>query len=136
MGEDCAERAGVIPPRRGRVVAVDTQPDLMDLINEGETMTNINLTEVLDLNIGPNDSDADTVRGYLTELLLTVWQEGEGFSGKRPFGNSSWEYELYTPLVKAGFVTGVLDGDGDLDTFDRAAADALIADAIRALGAS
>jgi hypothetical protein len=136
MGEDCAERAGLVVPRRGRVVEVaDTEPNLLDLINnKGVIMTDIDLNAVLDLNIGPNDADADTVRGYLIELLLTVWRESEGFSGKRPFGNSSWEYELYTPLVKAGYVTGVLDEDGYLDTFDRAGADQLISAAIVALG--
>lgn len=65
------------------------------------------------------DSDAGdglTVRGYLRELLLTLWEEGEGFSGKRPFGNSGWEYELYAPLVKSGFVSGELDEDGYIDS--------------------
>lgn len=53
------------------------------------------------------DSDAGddlTVRGYLRELLSTVWSEGESFDGKRPFGNSGWELDLLVPLAKAGFV--------------------------------
>jgi hypothetical protein len=44
MGEDCAERAGLVQPRRPRfpavrVEAADTEPTLFDLINEGETVT-------------------------------------------------------------------------------------------------
>lgn len=98
-------------------------------------MTDINPQQVLNLEIGDNDSGATTVRGYLIELLATVWDEGEGFSGKRPFGNSSWEHDLYVPLVKAGYVTGEVDEYGRLPSFDRAAAHQLIASAIEALGA-
>lgn len=53
------------------------------------------------------DSDAGsqlTVRDYFRALLSTLWEEKEGFSGKRPFGNSGWEYEVHTALAKAGFV--------------------------------
>jgi hypothetical protein len=53
------------------------------------------------------DSDAGdqiTVRDYFRLLLETLWDEGEGFSGKRPFGNSGWESDLLNPLALAGFV--------------------------------
>ena len=53
------------------------------------------------------DSDAGsqiTIREYFRELLTTLWEEKEGFSGKRPFGNSGWEYEVHIALAKAGFV--------------------------------
>lgn len=97
-------------------------------------MTDVTPQQVLDLEIGPNDANAATVRDYLIKLLKLVWEDGECFNAKRPFGNSSWAYELYQPLVKAGMVPGSLDEDGYLDEFDQPAADALIADAIRALG--
>ena len=67
------------------------------------------------------DSDAGnglTVREYLKKLLLTVWVEEEGFSGKRPFGNSGWKYELYKPLVKSGHLEGSFDEDGYLEDLD------------------
>lgn len=89
--------------------------------------------DVLNLSLPANDANAATVRDYLLALLRDCWRYGEGFDGKRPFGNSSWEYELYTPLVKAGFVKGELDSDGYLDSIDRAAADALVARAIESL---
>ena len=35
-----------------------------------------------------------TIKEYLKELLLRLWDECEGFSSKRPFGNSGWEWDL------------------------------------------
>lgn len=81
----------------------------------------------------PNDADAETVRDYLVVLLATLWTEQEGFSGKRPLGNSGWEFDLYLPLIEAGYVEGTFD-DGDIDDCDDAAADKLIHTAILALG--
>lgn len=47
-----------------------------------------------------------TIRQYLKTLLKTLWEEGEGFSGKRPFGNSGWEMTLIVPLVENEIVEG------------------------------
>lgn len=88
---------------------------------------------VLDCPMGHNDAQASTIRGYLKELLHQLWEHGEGFSGKRPFGNSGWEYEIYTALIAAGLVEGKLDSDGYLEEVDRDAADTLIASAIESL---
>ena len=57
---------------------------------------------ILDFELPENDAEAKTVREYLCRLLLKVWHEDEGFSGKRPFGNSGWTYELTEPLVEVG----------------------------------
>lgn len=65
----------------------------------------------------PNDAEAATVRDYLVKLLQLVWQDGECFDGKRPFGNSSWEYDLYRELGAAGMVTMTFDEDGYVDQF-------------------
>jgi len=81
-----------------------------------------------------SDLDQDiSIKGYLKKLLETVWSEGESFSGKRPFGNSGWEYDLYTPLVAGGFVEGELDADGCIKTVDKVAADTMIFDIITSL---
>lgn len=82
------------------------------------------------------DSDAGTnitIRQYLKELLKKLWNEGEGFSGKRPFGNSGWQYELYTPLIKAKFITGVFDENGYIEDCDTDLANTLILEAIEGL---
>lgn len=71
----------------------------------------INYSAVLKLRLEPNDAHAKTIRGYLEELLKRVWDQGESFSGKRPFGNSGWERELYDPLIEAGLMR---DGENDV----------------------
>lgn len=91
------------------------------------------MTDILALPMGENDADAETVGDYLVELLLSLWNQGEGFSGKRPFGNSGWEHELYYPLVKAGVIWGEIDGDGDLISYDFAAANEKIIEAIESI---
>ena len=74
-----------------------------------------------------------TIRAYLVELLRVLWTEGEGFSGKRPFGNSGWEFDLYAALVAGGAITGELDEDGYLVEYDKQAADKLIFEVIDSL---
>jgi hypothetical protein len=92
--------------------------------------------QILDTPMQPNDADAKTVREYLVALLAAVWGEGEGFSGKRPFGNSGWKWDLYEPLVRAGHISGEFDNDGYLSRFDDDKGNELIAAAIQALGVS
>jgi hypothetical protein len=86
---------------------------------------------ILDTPMPGNDADAATIRVFLLELLATLWQEGEGFSGKRPFGNSGWQHAVYQALVAAGHVDGIIDDDGWLDAVDERTADRLIARALR-----
>lgn len=83
--------------------------------------------QVLACPLPDNDAGAATVRDYLVSLVAKVWEENEGFSGKRPFGNSGWSWDLYIPLVEAGLVAGTVED------FDESAADGLIANAIEAL---
>lgn len=97
-------------------------------------MPNPTPAQVLDLPMDDNDSGTNSIRGYLVALLAELWQQQEGFSGKRPFGNSGWDWDLMRPLVKAGFIRGGLDEYGCLDDCDDAAGAALIAQAIAALG--
>lgn len=89
--------------------------------------------DILELPMGPNDADAKTVRSYLKSLLSELWRKEESFSGKRPFGNSGWQYEVYAALVKGGAVDGKFDSEGCIETVDAAAADVLIQEAIASL---
>lgn len=75
-------------------------------------------TSPLDVEMGENDAGAKTVRDYLIALLRTLLDEEEGFSGKRPFGNSGWMGDLQLAFVKSGHVKGKLDEYGYLDDFD------------------
>lgn len=88
---------------------------------------------ILDLPMGPNDADAVTVRDYLKALLSELWRKEDGFSGKRPFGNSGWQCEIHAALIKAGAITGKLDLEGCVEEADTAAGDILIQGAIDAL---
>lgn len=95
------------------------------------------LPAILALEFTSGDlSQTITVQGYLLALLAQLWEEEEGFSGKRPFGNSGWKYDVYGALVKAGVVTGVLDADGYVDTCDHDAADTVIRACIHSLSST
>ncbi|MFI7630238.1 hypothetical protein [Microbispora rosea] len=89
--------------------------------------------QILDTPMQANDADAATIRDYLIALLALVWDHGEGFNGKRPFGNSGWEWELYAALARAGHLDGKFDEDGYLDDVDDVTGRKLISEAIRAL---
>jgi hypothetical protein len=73
-----------------------------------------------------------TVVGYLQALLTTLWHEGEGFSGKRPFGNGGWELDVYKGFVEAKLIDGELDPEhGWLNDCDSEAGKALVLEVIK-----
>jgi len=91
---------------------------------------------VLDIPMYENDAEATNIREYFQRLLSELWLEGEGFSGKRPFGNSGWDYDLYSALVEAKAIKAKTDEDGNIEEMsprERAKANALILSAIEAL---
>ena len=65
----------------------------------------------LDVKFQSDDLGEVTFREYFHKLLQTLWYEDEGFSGKRPFGNSGWSWDLIRGLVATGLVPGRF-GDG------------------------
>lgn len=77
-----------------------------------------------------NDGDAETIGHYLSNLLVKIIDEQESFSGKRPFGNSGWIYELYIPLVNGNFIPGELDEDGSIAEVDYEEAEKLLIELI------
>lgn len=79
-----------------------------------------------------NDAEASTIGEYLIELLRTLWAEGEGFSGKRPFGNSNWELELYHALVMHEIIKGEII-DGYLESADEKEGYKIIKEAIQSM---
>jgi hypothetical protein len=91
------------------------------------------MPKILDLPLTHTDLGDVTLGAYLGTLLVTLWEKEEGFSGKRPFGNSGWKHDVYRGLVQAGFITGTIDEDGCLDMCDERAGDALILQAINSL---
>lgn len=72
---------------------------------------------ILSFRFNSMDHGEIAVREFLYLLLKTLWDEGEGFSGKRPFGNSGWEYGLLEAAGLAGaYEVNVSDlGDGEIE---------------------
>lgn len=73
---------------------------------------------ILDLELGRfHDAQGSTIRDYMKEMLTALISEGEGFSGKRPLGNSDWLAQLALPLIEAGIIAGVVE-DHCAEDFD------------------
>lgn len=92
--------------------------------------------EILQIPMAENDSRARTIGGYLTALLKKLWEEDEGFSGKRPFGNSGWNHDIAIALVEAKAIRGTIekeDGYTELTEYDETAMNKAILSAIKAL---
>ncbi len=58
-----------------------------------------------------------TIVEWLRKLLSTIWIEQDQFSGKRPFGNSSWSWDPVPALHQAGIVNCKVDEDGFIESF-------------------
>ena len=82
--------------------------------------------KLIDIPMAENDAEAKTIGEYLKKLFCELWGEGEGFSAKRPFGNSGWQYDIYAALIKAGVVDGELDEYGCVYDVDYGQADDMI----------
>ena len=91
----------------------------------------INNKGLLELVFYCDDLDRTlSIREYLKELLRKLWKEGEGFSGKRPFGNSGWEWDVAKPLIRFGVINGALDEDDYIEDIDTKAFNKLILELI------
>lgn len=89
--------------------------------------------QLLALPIIQTEVEVATLGEFFIELLSTLWRQGSGFSSKRPFGLSSWQYDVYKPMVEAGFLYGEFDDEGYLQDVDTDEADRMIEGAIRSL---
>lgn len=99
--------------------------------------TEITGAQVLCVPMQENDADAGTIREYLVALARNVWREGECFSGKRPFGNSCWQAEVYRALFEAELISGVKRDDyGWLEEADEVEGNRLIGLALVELSAA
>jgi hypothetical protein len=88
----------------------------------------------LDIEIYSNDLDQQiTLREYFKKLLTQLWIDEEGFNGKRPFGNSGWQYDVYTALIKHGIIPGKIDFFGYISEIDEVEAQQFIIKLIKEL---
>lgn len=73
--------------------------------------------EILNMAFKSTDLQKElTIRQFLKELLTTLFQEGECFSGKRPFGKSGWTYDMEKALINSGVIHGTFDEWGYIET--------------------
>lgn len=89
---------------------------------------------ILEIKLKQNDASAETIGDYLKTLLIKLWSDEEEFSGKRPFGNSGWQWTIYESLIENNIINGELDEDGFISTLsvdERKKADSLILEAIK-----
>lgn len=90
--------------------------------------------KILACRMVSNDAEAEDIRQYLYFLLTTLWIEEESFSGKRPFGNSGWQNDVYYSLVKEGILPGVWHEDEYYASgYDKCQADDMIIEAMMEL---
>lgn len=85
---------------------------------------------VLTAKVESMDLEETTIGRYFIELLYALWDREEGFSGKRPFGSSGWQYDIYASLIRNGYIEGELDSDGYVEDFDRDEAKEFVLDLI------
>lgn len=52
--------------------------------------------------LGVELPDGGSIREWFVAAMQALWEEGESFSGKRPFGNSGWDGEIEEAVVAAG----------------------------------
>lgn len=90
--------------------------------------------EILELKFESTDLGAEiTIKDFFKKLLTTLFEEGECFSGKRPFGNSGWDWDLKICLVKNGVVNGEYNSKYDDWDFDSEEVDKKIFELIKEL---
>ena len=65
--------------------------------------------KILMCPMGVNGAGARRVGEYILWLAAGAWRWEESFNGKRPFGNSGWQQEVYDALAREG----IIDGDED-----------------------
>lgn len=59
-----------------------------------------------------------TVRTLFKDLLDALIDEGDSFSGKRPFGDSGWDYDVAADLIDQDVLKGDVERDDDGDVED------------------
>ena len=111
---------------------VETYDELVKHIRNSVQGSDVG-NKILSCPMQDNNAEANTINQYLIALADSVWEQDESFSGKRPFGNSGWKYEIYEALARNGFIKCTLYDEGDIDDIDTAEGDKLISLAIETL---
>ena len=78
------------------------------------------------IKVNPDGYSPTTYRKLFKEILTTLFEEGEMFSGKRAAWNSDWQDRIVHPLIDFGYVKGTKDPETEEYEYD-------YADAVQAL---
>lgn len=74
-------------------------------------MTAKTTADALQVELTLPDGRTMTIKRYFLELLASLWNDGEGFSSKRPLGDGDWRGTLYCELAQNGFINCKFDDD-------------------------
>lgn len=81
--------------------------------------------EILELEFESTDlGETITIKEFFKRLLTTLFEEEECFSGKRPFGNSGWDYDLCICLAQNGIIDSDCQDKGGFTIWDYNSAEA------------
>ena len=97
-------------------------------------MTVEEFNKLSELRFYSNDLDDNvSIKTYIKEILKVLWLEPDDFNGKRPLGNSGWQFDLYKAMIKKNIIEGEVDDYGCVDSVNMTDADKLIIDYISIL---
>lgn len=91
---------------------------------------NMNYDDILDYQYSFEDAGVTCLRDYFYEILTTLWIRGEGFSSKRAFGDSDWQWQAYYCLAEAGAIKADFDSDWEEWEFSEEEAEKKVLDLI------
>lgn len=84
-------------------VAYFTNVDsVVRVIDEDQVTTDDNVVNMILDTVVVFDDDDDsvmTIGEFFHACMIRLWEEEDGFSGKRPLGGSGWSYEMREVLV-------------------------------------
>jgi hypothetical protein len=105
-----------------------TKADKSTIEKVNERILNENIKMFL---LSKPNSEHETVKEYLKELLYLLIDEEEYFNSKRLFGQSGWILDLVHPLVRLGIIKGNYDPEDDcIDDYSEKEAKVFILKAI------
>jgi hypothetical protein len=66
-----------------------------------EKLSKEKMEEILNYRFEARDIEVNlSIKDFLKTILKKVWKEEQCFDGKRPFGNSGWQQEIYDILIE------------------------------------
>lgn len=94
------------------------------------------IIEALNIVLDTDAGKRITIRQYLEAVLTRLWIYEDRFNSKSPWGNSNWQWVVYTAIAQHGHIDCTMINHGDDDDpdiechFDEAQAKAYVLDMI------